>query len=63
MLARAGMTRFVGVTDADYDPIRRMWRRAARLEPWVDADEDADEDADAQAEGEREAVRGAQRLA
>ena len=37
VLSRARINRFVGVADADYDPIRRMWRVAADLEPWTDA--------------------------
>ena len=36
VLMCAGMSRFVGVSDSDYDPIRDMWRRAARVEPWLD---------------------------
>ena len=36
VLSRARINRFVGVADADYDPIRRMWRVAADLEPWTD---------------------------
>ena len=42
VLARAGMSRFVGVTDADYDPIRTMWRAAARLAPWIDDNANAE---------------------
>jgi phosphonate transport system substrate-binding protein len=38
VLARAAMSRFVAVTDADYDPIRTMWRVAARVAPWLDAE-------------------------
>jgi len=36
VLSRARIDRFVAVTDADYDPIRRMWRVADDLEPWTD---------------------------
>jgi phosphonate transport system substrate-binding protein len=34
LLRRAHMTRFVAVTDADYDPIRHMAARAATHVPW-----------------------------
>ena len=36
VLSRARINRFVAVADADYDPIRRMWRVADDLEPWTD---------------------------
>jgi ABC-type phosphate/phosphonate transport system substrate-binding protein len=37
VLSRARIDRFVAVADADYEPIRQMWRIGAEVEAWTDA--------------------------